>query len=82
VYAAGLILFELCCIFSTQHERSERILKLRNERKIPKDLKCKYSIESDLIMQMTDPKPEKRPTASELLKSEKLKHWALDVKYE
>jgi len=55
---------------------------LRNERKIPKDLKSKYSIESELIMQMTDPKPEKRPTASELIKSEKLKHWALDVKYD
>jgi len=27
---------------------------LRNERKIPKELKKRYAIECDLIMQMTD----------------------------
>jgi len=57
-------------------------LILRNERKIPKELKKRYAIECDLIMQMTDLNPGKRPSASELLQSEKLKHWALDVKYD
>ena len=31
---------------------------------------------------MTEPKPEKRPSASELLKSHSLKNWALDATYD
>ena len=82
VYAAGLILFEMCQKFKTQHERNEKILCLRNLRKLPKDFAEQFRVEKDLILWMTDPRPEKRPAAKEVLNSEIMKHWAVDVKYE
>lgn len=74
-----MVLFEMCCKFKTNHERSESILKLRNERLVPKDLKEKCPIECELIILMTEPRHEKRPSATELLRSGHLKSWALDV---
>lgn len=82
IYAAGLILFELCLSFKTQHERNQKINQLRNFRKIPKELSENFRVEADIISCMTELKPEKRPSASELLKSELLKHWTLDVQYD
>ncbi len=55
---------------------------MRNIRKVSKDITQKYAIEAELIKKMTDPRPEKRPSAKEILNSETLKRWALDAKYE
>lgn len=44
-------------------------------------MKNNLKIEYEIILGMTEAKAEKRPTAQETLKSEKLKHWSLDVKY-
>ena len=82
IYAAGLVLFELCNKFRTQHERSERILKLRNDRKLPKDLRNNYKPECELILLMTDPVPDRRPKACELLKSDLLKGLEAEVNQE
>jgi hypothetical protein len=40
-----------------------------------------FKIESEIIMLMTEKKPEKRPSAREFINSEIMKHWQLDVKY-
>jgi hypothetical protein len=57
-------------------------MKLRNEGKVPKELRTACKVESELILQMTDPDPKKRPSASDLLKSDTLKHWEIDVNYD
>jgi hypothetical protein len=82
MYAAGLILLELCCKFNTQHGRNESIKKLKSERVLPDDIKSQFKIECNIILALTELKPEKRPAANELLKSEVLKHWAIDAKYD
>ena len=78
IYALGLILFEMCNKFGTEFERRSELHKLRTERKLSKAFKRQFCFESNLILQMIEVKPEKRPTAKEL--TESLKHWYLELK--
>ena len=64
IYAAGLVLFEMCGQFKTQMERCINIDKLKNERKFPKGFEDKFYMESKVIKLMTDVVPEKRPSAA------------------
>ena len=64
IYAAGLVLFEMCGQFKTQMERCVNIDKLKNERKFPKGFEDKFYMESKVIKLMTDVVPEKRPSAA------------------
>lgn len=71
----GLILYEMCACFKTGMERRLSIEKLRNEHKIENKIQTKYEIESDLILLMTRQKPSDRPSAQEILNSDKFKSW-------
>jgi hypothetical protein len=75
IYAMGLILYEMCVCFKTGMERRLNIEKLRNEHKIEDKIFTKFSIESELILWMTRAKPSDRPSAQEILNSEKFKNW-------
>jgi len=75
IYAMGLILYEMCGCFKTGMERRMNIEKLRNEQIIDEKIQIKYEIESDLILWMTRTKPSDRPSAQEILNSEKFKNW-------
>ena len=60
IYSLGIIMFELQSLFKTDMERVSSIQKLRQERQ----LDCLYF--HQLIMDMTDPDPSKRPTITML----------------
>lgn len=67
IYAAGLVLFEMCGNFTTQMERAIAIDNLKNKREFPRGFVNKYFQESKIILKMTDAVPEKRPSASYFL---------------
>ena len=46
IFALGLILCEMCCKFSTNHERIDTINNLKNKGKLPDIVKREYPIES------------------------------------
>lgn len=75
IYAMGLILYEMCGCFKTGMERRVNIENLRNEHKLAKNILEKYPMESELILLMTRLKPSERPSASEILNSQKFKEW-------
>eukprot|EP00826_Nyctotherus_ovalis_P020821 TRINITY_DN16604_c0_g2_i2.p1 TRINITY_DN16604_c0_g2~~TRINITY_DN16604_c0_g2_i2.p1 ORF type:complete len:611 (+),score=158.63 TRINITY_DN16604_c0_g2_i2:73-1905(+) len=76
VYAAGLILMELSCLFATEHERLLAFEKVRKRRCLPEGFDCmKYKEEGELIIKMTERAPENRPTAKEVLELEAYKRW-------
>ena len=64
IYAAGLVLFEMCGKFKTQMERCINIENLTKNREFPKGFTEKYSSESKIISLMTELLPAKRPSAS------------------
>jgi hypothetical protein len=78
IYAAGLILFELSYIFTTQHEKTESLRNLRDKRHLP--IQGLTDSQRRLILSMTHPEAEKRPTADEILASPELAHWTNDIK--
>jgi serine/threonine protein kinase len=67
IYAAGLVLFEMCGQFRTQMERCINIDNLSRNRTLPKGFKEKFYQESKVIMLMTEVIPEKRPSAAQFL---------------
>jgi len=60
IYSLGIIMFELQSLFQTDMERVLSIQRLRQERQ----LDCLYF--QQLILDMTDPDPSKRPTITML----------------
>jgi len=76
IYAMGLILFEMCQKFSTGHERISTLNNLKYKRKLPSDFSEMFSIEAEIILNMTDHNPENRPSAEQILKSESMEKWA------
>jgi len=67
VYSLGCILYEMLRVFNSDEERYEALLNLRENRKIPEEFKKKYPEESTIILKMTNPDPQDRPGANELL---------------
>jgi serine/threonine protein kinase len=78
IYAAGLILFELSYIFTTQHEKTESIRNLRESRSLP--TQGLSNNQRRLILSMTHPEAKKRPSADEILDSPELAHLTTDIK--
>lgn len=66
MFSLGLILLELLCCFSTEHERLMTFRECRQSRILPKELSG-FSVASDIILSCTDPNPDARPCASDLL---------------
>jgi len=65
MFAAGLILFEMCSDFGTQHQRILKFHTLKTQRWI-QDEKIGGD-EKQIILNLTDPDPNKRLNASSLL---------------
>ena len=78
MFAAGLILYELCSHFKTQHQRTQKFKSLKENRKLA-DLSSMPE-ERDIILNLTDPDPQKRSSAAYLLDSSTFKKWTFDVK--
>ena len=75
IYACGLILLEMCGCFETLMERRESIINLRKMRKINENIVKKYELESELILWMTNPNINERPSAAEILDSKLFEKW-------
>ena len=75
IYACGLILLEMCGCFETLMERRESIINVRKLRKIDENIVKKYNFESELILWMTNPIINERPSAAEILSSELFEKW-------
>ena len=66
IFSLGLILLELLCCFSTEHERLQVFGDCRHRRKLPDEFTQQFPIAARTILSCTEPDPEKRPTALEL----------------
>lgn len=71
IFAAGIVLFELYHVFSTEMERSRMLTTLREKRLIDQKFATHYPVEASLVLKMTHPDPRERPSAFELLNSSK-----------
>ena len=81
IYAAGLVLFEMCGNFQTQMERAIAIENLQRKREFPKGFAQKYYQESKIVLKMTESLPEKRPSAAYFLnRSPEFQCYSFDLK--
>lgn len=65
IFSLGLILLEILCCFSTEHERLQTFADCRHKRKLPPEFD-EYPIVAQTILACTEPKAEKRPKAADL----------------
>ena len=79
IWAMGLILYEMCSIFRTGMERILNMDKLKNDHIINQLVIEKYPIEGELIYRMTNRKPSDRPSAQEILDSDLMKNWKIQL---
>lgn len=70
IFSLGLILLEMLCCFSTEHERLQTFAECRNQRMVPPELKAAFPNAAQVILTCTDPCPLKRPSAQELVFAE------------
>lgn len=66
IFSVGLVLLELLCSFSTEHERLQTFYDCRHRRIIPDIINQYYPIAAQTILACTEYQPDKRPLASEL----------------
>lgn len=65
IFSLGLILLELVCSFSTEHERYQVFNDCRHKRRLPKDV-LEYPTLAKVILHCTDPVPHSRPKAEDI----------------
>jgi serine/threonine protein kinase len=65
IFSLGLILLELLCCFSTEHERLQTFHDCRYRRDLPAGIQEIPAL-ADIILQCTDKCPTNRPTAAHL----------------
>jgi len=70
LYSLGIIFLELYFSFYTRMERAEILQKLRKNGSLPAAFMNQYPKEASIILQLTDPNPEARPSAQELLQND------------
>lgn len=68
IFSLGLILLEMCCCFTTEHERMQTFADCRHRRDIPSWISQDYPMAAKAILDCTDPNPSNRPSAEDLLK--------------
>ena len=68
IFSLGLILLELLCCFSTEHERLQTFYDCRHRRKLPGEFD-EYPVVAQTVLACTEPKPERRPGAADLKKA-------------
>lgn len=75
IFALGLILCELCCKFSTNHERLSILNDLKYNNRLPENMTREYPIECQIMKILVNKDPESRPSAAEVLKHPLLDQW-------
>jgi len=66
VFSLGLILLEMLCCFSTEHERLQTFHDCRHRRVLPSELD-NYPLARQVILSCTHEVPSKRPCVSDLV---------------
>lgn len=74
IFSIGLILFELCHKFSTNHEKLLGFANVRNGI-LPAQLVKEMPYEASIIKKLTQKMPGDRPSAKEILKLEEYGTW-------
>ncbi|CAG5122220.1 unnamed protein product, partial [Candidula unifasciata] len=70
IYSLGILLFEMCSIFTTGMERFETLSELRDKNRCSGKLRRIWSeLKIQLIEELINPVAELRPTAEEVLKN-------------
>lgn len=67
IFAAGIVLFELYQVFSTEMERHCLITQLHEKRLVPRSFMALYPDVARLVLKLTHSDPEQRPSAYDLL---------------
>lgn len=70
MFALGLILCEMCSVFSTSHEKIQTLGHIKATQEVPKEIKIRYPVEAEIIRRLLDKDPNKRPSADFLSKDE------------
>ena len=70
IYACGITLYEMCSCFSTEFERWNDIISLKNENKINEKVCKNFPEETELIKLMMKKDFNERPSAEQILRSE------------
>ena len=73
IFSLGLILLELACCFSTEHERLQTFHDCRHQRTVPHEIQDNYPMLAQVVLDCTRSNPLQRPTAADL-KSVNLRH--------
>lgn len=78
IFAIGLILFELCYKFGTNHEK---ILGFSNLRRgiIPEEVENELKYETAILRKLTQNLSSKRPSARNILKMPEYKQWKKEM---
>lgn len=67
IFSLGLILLEMMCCFTTEHERLQTFYDCRHRQVIPEWISQEYPMAAKAILDCTNPSPALRPTADTLL---------------
>lgn len=78
IFAIGLILFELCYKFSTNHEK---IIGFANLRRgiLPEEVEKHMKYETEILKKLTQHESSKRPSASNILRMDEYKKWRKEM---
>jgi serine/threonine protein kinase len=80
IYPLGLIILELSQKFGTQHERILALHQLKKgTRQLPEGFEASYPQEARLALWLSEPNPELRPNAEDVLNSSILEEWKTAV---
>lgn len=78
IFSIGLILFELCYKFCTNHEKIMGFANLRRGL-IPKEIEEAMKPETAILKKLTQIDSSKRPSARNILKLEEYKEWKKEM---
>lgn len=67
LFAAGIVLFELYQVFSTEMERNSLLTDLHEKRLVPRSFLATYPEVAALVLKLTHSDPNQRPSAYDLL---------------
>lgn len=67
IFAAGIVLFELYQVFSTEMERHCLITQLHEKRLVPRSFMALHPEVARMVLKLTHSDPEQRPSAYDLL---------------
>lgn len=69
MYSLGIVIFEMFSMFGTIMGKSRAIDDLCRHRKLPQSFKTNPPIIVQLVLDLTNPAPDERPSCTEVLKS-------------